>query len=190
MTSQAELEHVALELFSRQGFDKTTVEQIAEAAGIGRRTFFRYFRSKNDVAWGEFDAHLSRFRAHFAQVGPETPTGQALMDCILAFNTFSPEELIWHRERMRLLLSVPALQAHAALRYRAWREVVAEFVARRLGETEGSLIPQVLAHGALGAAMAAYERWLADDTVSLTNTMERALRTWLAGLPMERPGGP
>ena len=48
-----ELEHVAFELFDRQGFEGTTIDDIAGAqAGIGRRTFFRYFPSKNDVPWG------------------------------------------------------------------------------------------------------------------------------------------
>ena len=49
MTTRAELEQVAFELFDRQGFEGTTVGDIARAAGIGRRTFFRYFASKNDV---------------------------------------------------------------------------------------------------------------------------------------------
>src|SRR5579863_5655824 len=49
VTSQAELEHIAFDLFEANGFEQTTVEDIATAAGIGRRTFFRYFPSKNDV---------------------------------------------------------------------------------------------------------------------------------------------
>lgn len=189
-TSLTELEHVALDLFTRQGFEETTVEQIARAAGIGRRTFFRYFRSKNDVAWGDFDAHLARFRAHFGAVPAHVPLGQALFDCILAFNEFSPDELPWHRQRMALLLSVPALQAHSALRYRAWRQVVAGFVAGRRREAETALVPQVVAHGALGAALAAYEQWLSDDSAFLTALLRRALRAWLAGLPMDEPSTP
>ena len=63
VTSRAELEHVAFELFERQGFDGTTIDDIAPAAGIGRRTFFRYFPSKNDIPWGNFDEELERMRA-------------------------------------------------------------------------------------------------------------------------------
>jgi len=62
MTSRADLEQVAFDLFERQGFERTTIDDIARAAGIGRRTFFRYFPSKNDVAWGDFDAELARMR--------------------------------------------------------------------------------------------------------------------------------
>ena len=63
ITSRAELEHVAFELFDRQGFEGTTIDDIAVAAGIGRRTFFRYFPSKNDVPWGNFEDELDRMRA-------------------------------------------------------------------------------------------------------------------------------
>src|SRR5579875_1846480 len=62
VTSRAELEHVAFELFAAKGFEQTTVDDIAAAAGIGRRTFFRYFPSKNDVPWGMFELELERMR--------------------------------------------------------------------------------------------------------------------------------
>lgn len=188
-TSVAELEHVALDLFTRQGFEETTVEQIAGAAGIGRRTFFRYFRSKNDVAWGDFDQQLRRFRAAFDAVPAAVPLRAGLHACIAQFNDFPDEELPWLRRRMALLLRVPALQAHATLRYQAWRDVVADFVAARRGEDPRSLVPQVTAHCALGTAISAYEAWLAHDAAPLQELMDRALHLWLAG-PAEPGGGP
>ena len=48
-TTHGELSHVALALFLERGFDHTTVDDIAAAAGISRRTLFRYFPSKNDL---------------------------------------------------------------------------------------------------------------------------------------------
>ncbi len=178
-TSVAELEHVALDLFTRHGFEATTVEQIASSAGIGRRTFFRYFRSKNDVAWGDFDHQLRGFRAAFDAVPRSVPIAAALHTCILGFNDFPEDELPWLRQRMTLLLGVPALQAHATLRYRAWRDVVAQFVAGRRGEDAAALVPQVTAHCALGTAISAYEAWLAGDA-PLRDLMDRALGTWLS----------
>lgn len=189
-TSVAELEHVALDLFTRQGFEETTVEQIAGAAGIGRRTFFRYFRSKNDVAWGDFDHQLRRFRAAFEAVPPSTPLAVGLHACIAQFNDFPDEELPWLRRRMALLLRVPALQAHSTLRYQAWRDVVADFVAGRRGEDRRALIPQVTAHCALGTAISAYEAWLDDSATPLRELMDRALRLWLAGVEEPAGGGP
>ena len=190
-TTAADLEHVALDLFVRQGFEATTVDQIAAAAGIGRRTFFRYFRSKNDVAWGDFDVQLARFRSSFEVVPASTPVEVALHDCIARFNDFPEDELPWLRERMALLLGVPALQAHSTLRYAAWREVVASFVAGRRGEEAADLVPQVTAHCALGTAVTAYECWLRDDGSHLGELMEAALTAWLG--PMDllgSAGGP
>ena len=62
-TTRRAIEQAALALFLANGYEETTVDDIATAASIGRRTFFRYFASKNDVAWGEFDAELARLHA-------------------------------------------------------------------------------------------------------------------------------
>ncbi len=59
----SEIAAVALELFAERGFEETTVEDIAAAVGVGRRTLFRYFPSKNDMVWGDFDRVL-RAAAH------------------------------------------------------------------------------------------------------------------------------
>src|SRR4051812_46013561 len=54
-TSHAEIEQAAFRLFGVRGFDGTTLNDIAAAVGVSRRTLFRYFRSKNDIPWGQFD---------------------------------------------------------------------------------------------------------------------------------------
>ncbi len=61
-TTREDVARAALDLFNRPGYDETTVDQIAAAVGVSRRTFFRYFESKRDVVWGEFDAELVRLR--------------------------------------------------------------------------------------------------------------------------------
>ena len=175
MTSRAELERRALELFTARGFDATTVDDVAAAAGIGRRTFFRYFASKNDAVWGDFDHGLADLRAQLAGADPQQPLLEALREAVLAFNRFDPAEVPWHRERMALILTVPALQAHSTLRYAAWREVVADFAARRFGEPSHALLPQLVAHLCLGAALTAYEQWLADPGAELEPLLDQAL---------------
>jgi mycofactocin system transcriptional regulator len=176
VTSRWELECVALDLFSKRGFEATTVDDIAAAAGIGRRTFFRYYRSKNDVVWGDFEAGLARLRDRLAAVPASTPTFAALHAQILAFNAVDPREEPRHRERMALILRVPALQAHSTLRYAAWRAVVAEHVARRLHVPADALVPQAVAHAALGACLAGYEQWLREARTPLTALLDEALR--------------
>ena len=176
VTTRAELERVALELFAQRGFEATTVEDIAAAAGIGRRTFFRYYASKNDALWGDFDRGLAELRHHLAAADPADPLLETLVSAVLAFNRLDPAEVPWHRERMALLLRVPALQAHGTLRYAAWRAVVADFAGQRLDEPADALLPQLVAHSCLGAALTAYEQWLVRPGAELPDLLEQALR--------------
>lgn len=174
-TSRAELELVARELFAEHGFDATTVDDIAAAAGIGRRTFFRYFASKNDVVWGDFDRGLADLAQRLRASPPAQPLLDALREAVLAFNALEPDAVAWHRDRMSLILRVPALQAHSTLRYAAWRRVVAEFAAERLDLGADELLPQVVAHTSLGAALTAYEQWLRRPGSDLAELLDQAL---------------
>ncbi|HEX9064141.1 MAG TPA: mycofactocin system transcriptional regulator [Streptosporangiaceae bacterium] len=175
VTSRAELEQVAFDLFWEYGFERTTVEDIAFAAGIGRRTFFRYFPSKNDVPWGDFDGELDRMRRQLRAVPAEVPLLQALRTAVVDFNRIAPGQLLAHRRRMELILRVPALQAHSTLRYADWRQVVAGFVAERTGHPAAALFPQSVAYALLGAAVAAYEQWLDGGQDDLAELLDRSV---------------
>ena len=185
-TSRAELEVAALELFHRDGFDATTVDRIAEAAGVSRRTFFRYYASKNDVVWGDFDAGLRAMEARLAQTPDDVPLLQGLGSAVVEFNALPPDAVPAHRQRMALILHVPALQAHSTLRYAAWRDVVARFAARRLDLPVDALAPQLVGHVALAAAVASYEQWLRDEGSDLSEL----LRAAFAALAVSVPGAP
>ena len=65
-TSRDHLAGIALALFVRNGFEETTLDDIASEVGVGRRTLFRYFSSKNDLVWGNFDGVLDRLRGELA----------------------------------------------------------------------------------------------------------------------------
>lgn len=175
-TTHGELSNLALELFLDRGFEETTVDDIVRAAGIGRRTFFRYYASKNDLPWGDFDQMLERMRGHLASLDPTLPLMDALRHAIVEFNRFPGAELRLHRERMRLLLKVPSLVAHSALRYAAWRQVVAEYVGGRTGEDAGGLVPQAIAWSCLGLCLAAYEQWLSREDADLVALLDESFR--------------
>src|SRR5262249_55322994 len=162
-----ELEQTAFTLFDAHGFEATTVDEIALAAGIGRRTFFRYFPSKNDVPWGAFEDELERMRARLRACAPQVPLMAAIRLALVDFNQVAPAQVPLHRRRMELILRVPTLFAHSALRFTAWRGVIAEFVAERTGRQPGDLAPQAIAHAILGVSVAAYEHWLDDPSADL-----------------------
>ena len=172
VTTRDELERVAMLLFSERGFDATTVDDIAAAAGIGRRTFFRYFGSKNDVVWGRFAEGLTDFRASLAATNADVPLGEALRQAIVAFNALAPEQVAVHRQRMSLILTVSSLQAHSTLMYAEWRAAVSDFVATRTGAGPEDLMPRLAGHLMLGAAVSAYEQWLADDAADLARLLD------------------
>ncbi|MDA3624120.1 mycofactocin system transcriptional regulator [Saccharopolyspora sp. WRP15-2] len=180
-TSAAELEQVAFDLFDEQGFENTTVTDIARAAGIARRTFFHYFPSKNDVPWGDFDAELARLRADLRASPAGTPLMDNIRHCLVEFNRVPPEQVPAHWRRMRLILGIPALQAHSTLRFQAWRQVIAEFVGAQTGKPADALAPQTIAHATLGVALAAYERWLDEPDAELTDLLDAAMRELATG---------
>ena len=169
-------------MFAERGFDETTVDDIAEALGVSRRTLFRYFASKNDMVWGDFDWVLGRLRRCLDVTGSDEPLHKALGRAAVESNRYEDEQLPELRIRMRLITGVPALQAHSALRYAEWREVIAEWVAKRLGFEPGDLIPQTVAHAALGTSMAAFLVWVDDPSSDLVANLEQAYRLLGHGL--------
>jgi mycofactocin system transcriptional regulator len=187
-TTQDHITSVALDLFAERGFEDVSVDDVARAAGIARRTLFRYYPSKSAIPWGDFDAHLDHMRDLLRAEPVAAPTSVALRSALLAFNSFDEAETAHHRQRMRVILQTAALQAHSMTMYAGWRAVVADFIARRLDVDVGELIPQTTAWTMLGVAMSAYENWLADESASLQTALGEAFDTASAGLAaLDRP---
>ena len=168
------IEKAALELFRERGFEETPVEDIAAAAGISRRTFFRYFGSKNDILFGNFELLLHDLDEWFASVPDDRPMFDVIADATMQFNRVHSDGSAAHRERMQLILHTPALRANAALRNAEWLAVVARYAARRMDAQPYELGPQLAGHVALGAANAAYEQWLGDESSDLDALVHRA----------------
>ncbi len=180
-TSARELELISLRLFTRDGFEDTTVERIAAAAGVSRRTFFRYFDSKADVLWHAFDGEVRALREAFAAVSPRLPVMEAIRRVVVGVNRYRPEDVPELRARMSLISSVPALQASAAHHYDAWERAVSEFAGARLGQPADSLYPLAIGRATLAVCRAAYDRWIDRADTNLTSYLDQALRALAAG---------
>jgi mycofactocin system transcriptional regulator len=185
-TSRVDVARAALELFHRQGYDQTTVDEIAAAVGVSRRTFFRYFETKPDVVWGEFDAELVRLADALAAAPPDEPMMDVLRRVVVSTNRFGAAELGDLRIRMGLTSTVPTLVAHSAVRYTEWCDVIAEFAAGRLGGEPGDLGAQTVARASLGAAMAAFTCWARYDTDDLAAALDQAFRALATGFDEDR----
>ncbi|MEZ0339987.1 mycofactocin system transcriptional regulator [Mycobacterium sp. pV006] len=179
-TSWEHISDVAIDLFTTRGFDDVSVDDVAAAAGIARRTLFRYYPSKNALPWGDFDAHLEHMRVLLTQADPDVPIRDALRTALLAFNDFDDTER--HRQRMRLILETEALQAYSMTMYAGWRSTIAEFVAGRLGVEATALMPQTVAWTMLAVSLSAYEQWLADESVALEAALGDAFDILASGL--------
>ncbi|OBI95929.1 mycofactocin system transcriptional regulator [Mycobacterium alsense] len=186
-TTPHHITDVAIELFAARGFADVSVDDVAHAAGISRRTLFRYYASKNAIPWGDFDTHLAHLRELLDDVDPRVPLGEALRSALLAFNTFDDSETARHRQRMRVILQTAELQAYSMTMYAGWREVIAGFVAGRLECKTTDLAPQTVAWMMLAVALSAYEHWLSDESVTLPAALGNAFDVVGAGL--ERLGG-
>ena len=186
--TRARVQQVALELFTRTGFEQVTADEIADAAGISRRTFFRCFATTAAAVWGEFGAHVARLERLLAATRDDQPVMASICAAYVEVNDYAAAELPMLRQRLRLILSEPALQAHSQVRYNEVDRVVAEHVARRTGATPEALVPRLVATSTLAAATTAFEVWLADGRLT-PKTSATVTARWSgqpAGVAMQR----
>jgi mycofactocin system transcriptional regulator len=181
-TSREQVAQVALRLFVERGFEETTLDDVAVAVDVSRRTICRYFVSKNDIVWGTFDEHLEGLRSQLALADAGEPLIEVLRRAVVQFNDYGESVLPELRDRMTLITSVPALQGHAMLRYADWCSVIAEFAGRRMQLEPSDHLPQVVAHAALGAAMASYRHWIRHPEADLLVELDRAFLLLGTGL--------
>ncbi|WP_217144896.1 TetR family transcriptional regulator [Streptomyces sp. AC627_RSS907] len=169
-----ELTRAALNLLAREGFDTVTVDAIAAAAGMSKRTFFRYFSSKEDVVV-QFLAEMGTgMRNELAGRPAQEPPSAALRHAVWC----SIDACAGHADRalpvVQLILGTPALHARFLEHQAQWRDALAVTVARRLGiEPAEELYPQMAAGMALTAFHTVLQRWSesngAADPAALTD---------------------
>jgi mycofactocin system transcriptional regulator len=187
-TSPRELEIIALRLFAERGFDETTVEDIAFEAGVSTRTFFRYFDSKAEVLWHDFDTEVIALRQAFAAIPPSVSLVTAIRRAVVAVNRYTAADVPELRNRIHLISSVPALQASAAAHYDAWEQAIIDFAAQRTGDSPTSLLPVALGRATLAVCRAAYELWVTRADADLTVYLDEALATMASGFRPPRRG--
>lgn len=153
----------ALALFVAHGFDDVTVDDIAASAGISRRTFFRYFDTKEDALLPADASRLQRLeqalRARPPAEAPFDAVRGAVLELARDYETDSTEFL----QQARLVLATPSVHARSLGHQAGWEGVIRTFAADRAGRPDTSLLPQLLAAGCMAALRAALTTWLHDD---------------------------
>jgi AcrR family transcriptional regulator len=190
-TRQA-LERAALRLFGERGYEQTTVEDIAEAADVAVRTFFRYFSSKQDVLFGEVVTdRVVRLRTELAVRPPDEDlldSIRTVMD-LLDFNGPDEEEQIL--ARMELMRRQPSFVSRYLEIMDEMRSTVVDFVADRTGLDPGRDLFPLLVGGACVASWdSSLKLWVASGaTTSLAKLRNDAFTTLTAGLAVPTVDG-
>jgi AcrR family transcriptional regulator len=169
----SELEAAAYRLFGERGFDNVTVDDIAAEADVSRRTFFRYFASKEDVLLADHFVQLARLREAMASRPDDEPIVTALRNAVLTLTTDFEERKEKVVIRARLMRDTPSLQARSLVHQKLWEDAMQEMVADRLGvDPVKDLRPGVVAAAALAAMRVAFTIWLTagcdGDVIALT----------------------
>lgn len=158
----------AARLFLEKGFPATTVEDIARAAGIGRRTFFRYFKSKEDVVLWKFDQFargvLERIGQRPEREAPLTALQHALTDASEFYNREPAKTLAI----LRLTEETPSLYAQQLLQQDRWKIWFADALRKRTRDAARSPLPELTASVALSAMAIAVRRWVDDPKCDLS----------------------
>ena len=169
----AELEAAALRLFGERGFDSVTVDDIAAEADVSRRTFFRYFASKEDVLLADHFVQLARLREAMAGRPADEPVLTALRNALLSMTGDFEDRREMVILRGRIMRETPSLQARSLVHQRTWEEAMEQMVAARLGvDATTDLRPGVVSATTLAAMRVAFQNWLAagatGDLIALT----------------------
>jgi AcrR family transcriptional regulator len=159
------LQEAAMDLFTRQGFDGTTVEEIADACEVSPRTFFRYFPTKEDVLFVDADARRERLLAVLADQPADTPTFAALEAAMRALALDYRDDRAALVARSKVVQDSPQLQAYKAEHQHGWEAAVVDVLERRAaehGKPDARDELQLLTAVATAALRVSLDVWVAE----------------------------
>jgi AcrR family transcriptional regulator len=161
--THARIQAEAMGLFLERGFEATTLDDIAEVAGVSRRSLFHYFESKEEIVFST----KADFPDLIAEAVSRRPAGEPLLDMVENTLTemaaqLSPET----RNYTRLIHDTPALSAGDQAKYEKVERALAKALADRKGLPETDLACRVVAATAIGIMKLGIEAWLTADESS------------------------
>jgi AcrR family transcriptional regulator len=188
VSSRVQVEAAAFELFFDRGYTETSIMDIVAVAGISKTTFFRYFPNKAALMWSSFEEGTRDLQAALDTVHDDVPVMEVIRAAVLdSVAAQLDDEGIW-RARFRILDTTRKLQAEGAQRWSAWAEVVARFVASRVGVRPTTVVPAGIGGAVqsvvLGALRDSVEvPAVGSDLLSVLDTslssLGQSLQTWI-----------
>ena len=158
LKTKAAIQRAALRLFKRQGYEETTIEQIAAAADISESTFFNYFKEKEDVViYDEYDPQIFAALATAPRDEPLNRSVERILNSLDAVFEADHDAIY---ERAKLSLEVPELRAHAWEELEKARDLIGSIVAARTDRKASDFEVRVVAMAFVGAAFEASVEWV------------------------------
>lgn len=172
------LVEAALELFSAHGYDQTTVEEVAAAAGVSPRTFFRHFPTKQDVFFVDHPAGIAAFRESLPRYARAMSLPRAVER---AFEERRPLEAQSIRlKRLRLLAEIPTVRAASYLPQLDYEQVISDVLLEKW--TSDPLTATCAAAAVMASLRRAQEAIAADPQTDAAQCLEAAYQTLEHGI--------
>ncbi|MFB8247151.1 TetR/AcrR family transcriptional regulator [Streptomyces sp. NPDC001046] len=158
------LVEAAFQLFLARGYEQTTVDDIVALAGVGRRSFFRHFPSKEDVVFPDHERCLADMTAFLADgSGEEEPVARVCDAARLVLRMYA-ENPTFSVQRYRLTKQVPGLRAYELSVVWRYERALAAYLRRRFAtRRDGTLQADVIAAAVVAAHNNALRSWLRSD---------------------------
>ena len=174
------LARTAVDLFAAKGYDDTTLDEVAAAAGVSRRTLFNYFRNKEDLALSGLAEQGELIAARFAERPADEDPWTSLR---AAFQVLGEIDMSAERqlEMVTLLFGNESLRAGHAEKQARWQDLLAPLIEPRLPDSDRrALEARAIAAAAITCLQAATEEWMRlggqADQFDLYDTAVRAIR--------------
>lgn len=185
--ARSRLADAAFALFDERGYEQTTVDDIAERAGLGRSTFFRHYRSKEQVVFPDHDRLLALIRDRLATSSDSTAL-VAVSDAVRLVLLHYVDEGDLARRRYALTSKVPALRDREIASVARYQRLFREFISDWMGDpTEtASLRAELMAAAVVAAHNHVLRRWLREESPDPVAEVDEAMREVLALFPASR----
>lgn len=182
----------AFQLFLERGYEQTTVDDIVTLAGVGRRSFFRYFPSKEDVVFPDHERCLADMRAFLSDGADADDPVQRVCDAARLVLRMYAENPTFSVQRYRLTKKVPGLRAYELSVVWRYERALAEYLRGRFtGRRDGTLQADVIAAAVVAAHNNGLRSWLrSDGQGDATAAVDHALghvRNTFGSPPLDTP---
>jgi AcrR family transcriptional regulator len=168
------LAEAAFALFDERGYEQATIDDITERAGVGRTTFFRHYRSKEDVIFPDHDRMLEQIGERLRTAGQGTALA-AVSDAVRLVLLHYLDEGDLARRRYALTSSVPALRDREIATVARYQRLFREFIAGSMHAERAPLRAELMAASVVAAHNHVLRRWLRGESPDPLRELDSAM---------------